>query len=53
MVLSHEVYLSPDNQQFEKVGVPVDIEVELFVGPDLEQSYQRGLLDIVERVKRR
>lgn len=59
MVLSNEVFLTDQDELFEKVGVPVDERVVFYgpVGSELalppDTTYQNGLRYIVSRVERR
>jgi C-terminal processing protease CtpA/Prc len=41
--LSNEFYLTPDNEEFEGVGVPVDIEQAFFTLEQREQGIDLGL----------
>ena len=41
--LSNEFYLTPDNEEFEGVGVPVDIEQAFFTLEQREQGIDVGL----------
>lgn len=41
--LSNEFYLTPDNESFEGVGVPVDIEQAFFTSTQREQEIDLGL----------